>query len=96
MNDTEKQKIREEFYEFANPRVKGAEGISQFYPKKYNKEISDYWLSILDKTIKSKLEAVKGAIENHPNPYRTAESINDFQIYVKAKNDCIEIINKHK
>jgi hypothetical protein len=68
MNDTEKQKIRNDWHEkakeitqlvFSNP-TQDIEPI-----------ISDYWLSILDKTIKSKLEAVEEEIAelNCPEAY---------------------------
>ncbi len=43
----QEREIREEFYEFSNPRKQGYEqsdDIDQFYPRKYNKEIADWWL----------------------------------------------------
>ena len=42
-----KDSLREEFNEFANPTREGyeqPEDLHLFYPRKYNKEIADWWL----------------------------------------------------
>jgi hypothetical protein len=90
MNDTEKQKIREEWNEtqftnniWANKDVVDVE----------QDNICDYWLSILDKTIKSKLEAVEGEINHIAHFSKLAGSRYDG--YVDCK-EVLEIINKHK
>ena len=56
------EEIREKFYEFANPTITGreqSEGIDQFYPKKYNKEIADHFLA--QRT--ADMEYLKGEVE---------------------------------
>ena len=81
MNDTEKQKIKEDFEkEFEDTHYRGAVTRGA---------MSDYWLSILDKTIKSKLEAVEGAVKEIQNKDILAGRYN-------ACNEVLEIINKHK
>lgn len=44
---TQDKTLKEEFYEFANPTREGyeqPEDLHLFYPRKYNKEIADWWL----------------------------------------------------
>jgi len=89
LTDIEKQKIREEFKK---------KEFRQFdtYNNEYKEldcedEIADYWLSILDKTIKSKLEAVKRDLIEQAEPYDDAKWHNKLSIETIKT-----IINKHK
>lgn len=85
MNDTEKQKIRSEFGKFCN--------TDNFSAPPYETDtIADYWLSILDKTIKSKLEAVEGIA------YKVCDGDDDCidnftELWQEIK---AELLNKHK
>jgi hypothetical protein len=89
MNDTEKQKIREEWNEtqftnniWANKDVVDVE----------QDNICDYWLSILDKTIKSKLEAVEDIAYKVCNG--DDDCIDNFtELWQEIK---AELLNKHK
>ena len=104
MNDTEKQKIRSEFEEefpFLNS-IKFTPNREEDYDKTkvlmelYNKvgdKITDYWLSILNKTIKSKLEAVEGDVKKVKQLVQ--KETGSFK-YDDCYDDCIKIINKHK
>lgn len=84
MNDTEKQKISNEFEKWY---FENLDNLTVY-------EHTDYWLSILDKTIKSKLEAVEGAVKE--------VSLGEIPNYEEVGShfgydeDIIEIINKHK
>ncbi len=100
MNDTEKQKIRSEFGKFCN--------TDNFSAPPYETDtIADYWLSILDKTIKSKLEAVEGEIkyasecdklDEVDERARITNLLNENMVvgYNCAVEDFKKIINKHK
>ena len=87
ITDTEKQKIREEY-------------LSKYYDNEFDSGAlempdpdlqADYWLSILDKTIKSKLESVEGDLEKEiefPNG-----KMDGAWVYIVNIN---EILNKLK
>jgi hypothetical protein len=98
MNDTEKQKIRVDFILFIDDMVAKETKLDI-------NNICDYWLSIIDKTIKSKLEAVEGALDRHCNWTPTegygSEEEKGYQkgLIAEAKllrSEILEIINKHK
>jgi hypothetical protein len=97
MTQEEKQKIREEFEEKYGDFIKII-SVGQYNEKDVNigflpakQVIADYWLSILDKAIKDKLEAVeedcKKAIE-YPDG-----KMDGAWVYIGKIKD---IINKHK
>jgi hypothetical protein len=104
MNDTEKQKIREElknlkcvdgamyFGSYENPCDCGDSGcINQQTFENAFEELNNYVLALLDKTIKSKLEAVEGDLIEQAEPYDNAKWHNNLSIETIKK-----IINKHK
>jgi hypothetical protein len=102
MNEQKKQKIEDISLNWAE-QIKEAEILRWktmygFTPKK----LADHYLSILDKTIKSKLEAVENEIE-----LKRRKHYNEQQPFLKHRNDyndaynqiiidVLEIINKHK
>lgn len=87
--DTEKQKIREEYYSWFKDDTEYTAN---------DKEIADYWLQILDKVIKSKLEAVEEEIEELGDLWKLDKSISEQGggYPVKVTADILNIINKHK
>ncbi len=104
MTQEEKQKIREEFiskFTVWNDRYRYATlAGKEEYPTP--DAIADYWLQILDKAIKDKLEAVANEIE-----LKRRKHYNEQQPFLKHRNDyndaysqiiidVLEIINKHK
>ena len=98
MNDTEKQKIREEFEkEFnslygVNVSVVNSEPVLIGNPPVA--DILSFIYSILDKTIKSKLEAMEGIIQKERETW-ARESIGAKAVE-SVQNAVSEIINKHK
>jgi hypothetical protein len=101
VTDTEKQKIREEW----EKKLYTKDGNTQTLWLPNADDIADYWLSIIDKTIKSKLEAVEGALDRHCNWTPTegygSEEEKGYQkgLIAEAKllrSEILEIINKHK
>jgi hypothetical protein len=82
LTDTEKQKIRDNFWDEC--LVKQPSDL----------QIADYWLQILDKAIKDKLEAVESEIKENC-VYHQADYRGEPMDFI-SKVDVLDIINKHK
>ncbi len=60
------KELREEFYDFGTPTIKGKErsdGIESFYPRRTNQEIADFWLSHMQAEKDRLVEEVEGLKE---------------------------------
>lgn len=94
MNDTEKQKITAEIINILSyQQVITNQGINYTGEKDW---ALNKILALLDKTIKSKLEAVEGEIIKVKIP-QVQNSNSDIELgELRFRESVIEIINKHK
>lgn len=94
MTQEEKQKIMKDFYKYFEEE---SQHLDQRYLTPDTRSIiKDYWLSILDKAIKDKLEAVEKDIKDRL--YEQARASSDLYRteYDEALDIVATIINKHK
>jgi hypothetical protein len=73
---SEEERLKQDFYEFSNPRkYEQLSDIHKFFPQRYNEEIANYWLQVIQERDQALRKEVEGILNEKDvtDEWRVAE-----------------------